>query len=91
MKKSRLIVLLFFSLAMCGCSISSQEAEEIAGESIHEYIVQSQLNKEDFANPVVSMDGGKWIFDYHSDTVPKHLVRIYVDQRGNVEVHRMIE
>ncbi len=96
-KTQRYFLLLLFCLSLLGlphCKhpLTQKNAEALAQKSLQEYCMQENLSPELFQAPTLSAEGPyPWIFDYESKTVPKHLVRIYVDTEGKVERHRMID
>lgn len=79
-------------VASCSSPLSEDEATQLAQDRIDEYARAESLASSAFGKPSISSEPGhKWIFDYTSDTSPRHLVRIYVDARDKVEVTRMID
>ena len=76
----------------CNRSISKDKAGQIAASRLKEYCKQEGLVIARFSKPEISSDEKHpWIFDYTSNTSPRHLIRIYIDRYGNAEIHRMIE
>mgnify|MGYP001467748249 CR=1 FL=1 len=79
-------------VASCSSPLSEDEVKRLAQERIDEYARAESLASSAFGKPSFSSEPGhKWIFDYTSDTSPRHLVRIHVDARDKVEVARMID
>lgn len=81
-------------LTLNDCSkyaLSRGEAEKIATEKLAEYCEREGLSLSRFPAPQVSSAKDvPWIFDYTSDTSPRHFVRIHIDECGVVELSREI-
>lgn len=76
----------------CNHSISREQSLQIADTKLQEYCNKEGLKMSQFADPVISSDAKHpWIYDYKSKGFPSHLVRIYINKRGDAEIHRMIE
>lgn len=79
---------------MGGCvpALTETEAAHLAARRLADYTEAEHLDRAMFGQPVISSEPGHaWVFDYASDTTPRHLIRIYVNSRKDVEIHRMIE
>lgn len=91
----RLLLLLALAaswMSACMPSLSETEARRLAVQRLHDYAQAERLDPAAFGKPEISSEPGHpWVFDYTSDTSPGHLVRIYVDSRQGVEIHRMVE
>lgn len=87
------IVLLVILMAFCvsGCSISKADADMLALQRLEEYCKKQSLRTSDFLRPEITRDEGRWLFDYTSNTTPKHFVRIYVENGGRTEFHSLVE
>jgi len=73
-------------------SLTEPEARNLAEQRISAYAKAEDLDRAMFREPTISSEEGHpWIFDYMSTTKPRHLVRIYVDSRKDVAIHRLIE
>jgi hypothetical protein len=85
------------ALAVCwmsGCrpAVTEAEAAKLAAQRVDDYAEGEGLDPSAFGKPIISSEPGHpWVFDYTSDTMPSHLLRIYVNSRDDVEIHRMIE
>ncbi len=85
------------TLAACwmGCfspALTRVEATSLAEQQLGDYVEAESLDRATFGKPAISTaPGHPWVFDYTSDTLPRHLLRIYVNSREDVEIHRMIE
>lgn len=81
-----------FSLSHCPKqALSRMEAEKIATQKLVEYCEREALSTSQFTAPQVSSaDEVPWIFDYTSNTTPRHFVRVHIDDCGIVEVSREI-
>jgi len=76
----------------CGPQMSESDAESLAINKLKEYSKKEGISFEQFGKPEVSSDEKHpWIFDFQSNGSPRHLVRIYVNRNGDVEINRMIE
>jgi hypothetical protein len=79
-------------MSACMPSLTETEARRLAEQRLDVYAQAERLDPAAFGNPEISSEPGHpWVFDYTSDTSPRHLVRIYVDSWADVEIHRMIE
>jgi len=73
-------------------ALTEAEARTLAAQRVDDYAEAESLDPAAFGKPTISSEPGPpWVFDYSSDTMPRHLVRIYVNSRGDVEIHRMLE
>ena len=73
-------------------SLTETEARRLAEQRLGDYAQAERLDLAAFGKPEISSEPGRpWVFDYATDKSPRHLVRIYVDSRQDVEIHRMIE
>jgi len=79
-------------MSACMPSLTETEARALAEQRLNDYAQAERLDLAAFGKPKISSERGHpWIFDYTSGTSPRHLVRIYVDSREDVEIHRAIE
>lgn len=93
-RKSVLMVLVTFSCLIASCTpqLTEEEATLLAENRIAEYARSERLALTAFGKPKISSEPGhSWVFDYASNTSPRHLVRVYVDSRDMVELSRMID
>jgi len=76
------------SLSRCAKqSFSRVEAERIATQKLKEYCEREGMNIFQFGKPEVSsVKEVPWIFDFTSNTSPRHWVRVHIDECGVVEV-----
>lgn len=87
-----LITVCSLSFAGCGKHVTRAEAEKISRHELTRYAQSEKLNFSDFSEKSVSSDKKyPWIFEYETSHNPKHLLRVYVKQTGETEVHRMVE
>jgi hypothetical protein len=87
-------VLLLLVLSGCrpAAPPSEADARRLADAALVEYRTRERLPPNAFGPPTLSAEGRyPWVFDYTSTTRPRHLVRIYVDSSGHVELHRLVE
>lgn len=71
--------------------LSRGEADRITTERLKAYCEMESLSASQFSPPQVSsVDEVPWIFDYTSNTSPRHFVRIHIDSCGVVELSREI-
>jgi len=94
----RCALVLFFIVSICylqiSCnySISREQSLQIAETKLQEYCGKEGLKIEQFAEPIILSDAKHpWIYDYKSKGSPSHSVLIYINKRGDIEMHRMIE
>jgi hypothetical protein len=68
-------------------TFSKVEAGRIAAVELANYSKRNNLSPSDFSAPVISKDGERipWIFDFTSNSSPRHFIRIQIDKCGNVE------
>lgn len=93
-RNSALMTLMSIISLVAGCSspLGEHEAKRLAQRSIEEYAKAEMLASSAFGAPNISSEPGhEWVFDYSSNTSPRHLVRIYVDASGKVEVNRLVD
>jgi hypothetical protein len=92
----RLLLGMLLLLVLLGCAPpappSEADARRLAAKALSQYSTRERRWREAFAPPTLSADGRyPWVFDYTSSTRPRHLVRIYVDSSGHVELHRLVD
>lgn len=81
-----------FSVGGCRPALTESDAGRLAEQRIQDYAEKENLDRARFGSPTASSERGHpWIFDYTSDTTPRHQIRIYVNSAEDVEIHRMIE
>ena len=86
------LIALIGSVSGCTRVVTEAEARELAEAKLQEYARPEKIDRSSFGVPEVSSSTGHpWVFDYTSETVPRHLVRILVDSRDRIETHRMID
>lgn len=86
------VVLLLFLIGGCAPVLTEDEARSLANQRLRDYAVAEQLDLALFSQPVLSSaPNHPWIFDYTSNTEPRHSIRIYVNSRDTIEIHRMLE
>lgn len=86
------VFLLVFLIGGCAPALTAIEARRLADQKLNYYAEAEHLDLALFSQPTLSSaPGHPWIFDYTSNTRPRHLIRIYVNSRDDIEIHRMIE
>ena len=76
----------------CDREVGAVEARAAAALRLEEYRAEERLPRGVFGAAKMHPEAGyPWVFDYSSATVPRHLVRIYVDAHGRTTLHRMVE
>jgi outer membrane protein assembly factor BamE (lipoprotein component of BamABCDE complex) len=80
------------AIGACMPALTEHEAKTLADKRVAEYAEGENLDRASFGSPEISSEPGHpWVFDYTSNTAPRHLLRIYVNSREEVEIHRMVE
>ncbi len=97
MRKWLLLILIgifVFAISSCSTKVSvpKAEAEKIATTQLQEYCQRKGISPSLFPPPEVSSETGlPWVFDYTSNGLPRHLVRITIDEYGKIETSMMID
>lgn len=77
---------------VCTVYMRGEAAKVIAKERIEEYCKKENIPLVAMSKPVISKRyTPEWIFDYTSETNPRHEVRFLIDVFGHVKTHRLIE
>ena len=94
MRYARVVLLLCgaFGLVAYGVHVRGDNARAIAKCRIEEYCKRNHISLSAMDGPIISKRYFyEWIFDYTSNTKPKHEVRLYINFLGVVQEHRLIE
>lgn len=89
---STIFLFIVCAISGCGSSPTAAEAKILAERRIAEYASLECLEPAEFGTPKISTEpGDKWVFDYVSNTTPRHLVRLTIKSASLIEISRMLE
>jgi len=86
-----ILLCIVFCLLTYIVHVGGNYAREIAKYRIEKYCFKNQIPQEKMSAPCISKSRFyEWLFEYDSDTKPKHYVRLYIDVFGVVKEHCLI-
>lgn len=85
-------LLMLVMLSGCSDAMTEEDLQRLGHDALEEYCIQEKVDASDFEKARIGeREGYDWVIEYHSLTVPKHVLILLIKNGEIVERHRLIE